>query len=181
MQVLIINVLHSVRQRLGQLSSSEENEEMTSFAPGGSWCDQMKEFFLHAIFPLCIDLALQLTQEDQSLLQAVSSLEQGHQPSFADSPGDQKQSQKTELPKPIVATCGRLHCLGSPITLGERSRPLSPPGCTRLLLSPHLSQIEMRRQLGSLQFLCLKVAQMKNKQTNLVSFVFLLSVQKCSC
>ena len=27
----------------------------------------------------------------------------------------------------------------------------------------------------------LKVAKMKNKQANLVSFVFLLSVQKCSC
>lgn len=76
MQVLIIDVLHrqwKVRAgviiiQLGKPMKFWGNGEMTSFALGGSWCDQMKEFFIRLIFPLGIDLALQLTQESWSLL-----------------------------------------------------------------------------------------------------------------
>lgn len=76
MQVLIIDVLHGqwkVRAwviiiQLGKLGKFWGNQEMTSFTPGGSWCDQMKEFFINLIFPLGIDSALQLTQESWSLL-----------------------------------------------------------------------------------------------------------------
>lgn len=148
-----------------------------------------KGFFVNSISPLCIDLAPQVRQGHWSLLQepALGSREFA---SFANSPQGWKQSWETELPQsqslpqPVAGSPARAPPL-------PRARAPSPsvrlhdgePGCCSpcTCRTGWLWQSEMRRQLERLQFLCLKVAQMKNKQTNLVSFMFLLSVQKCSC
>lgn len=91
--------------------------------------------------------------------------------------------------KPIPAsTCGRLPCPGSS-SAPERapspsvaSRTVSPAAALPAPVAlAGFGRVKWGGSWSDYSSSVLKVAQMKNKQTNLVSFMFLLSVQKCSC
>lgn len=67
------------------------------------------------------------------------------------------------------AGCPHSQSSWTPRLAAVLSAPVAPSG---------FWQNGVRRQLESLRLICLKAAQMKNKQSNLVSFTFLLSVRQ---
>lgn len=158
-----------------------------SFALGGSWCDRMRGFLINSgflslhLFSSAVDTrALGFPQTSAPGAQAgVNCHLQTHHATGG-------KPRRTELPK--ANRCPNLWQAPAPAS----PRPLASPRPSDLLLrvpaalsctcrTSWIWQKEMRDSWSHCSSSVLKVAQMKNKQTNLVSFVFLLSVQKCSC